>query len=71
MCESTFSPDIKIQQASFESLVSISSLYYEKLAPYIHDIYNIAAKAVKEEEEPAALQAIESGAQFVMRSLIY
>ncbi|XP_047321231.1 importin subunit beta-1-like isoform X2 [Impatiens glandulifera] len=57
--ESTLSPDIKIRQASFECLVSISSMYYEKLAPYIHDIYNIAAKAVKEDEEPVALQAIE------------
>ncbi|GMP24918.1 hypothetical protein CsSME_00002017 [Camellia sinensis var. sinensis] len=48
-----------IRQAAFECLVSISSTYYEKLAPYIQDIFNITAKAVREDEEPVALQAIE------------
>ncbi|KAJ4951417.1 hypothetical protein NE237_028249 [Protea cynaroides] len=59
VCESTLSPEVKIRQAAFECLVSISSTYYEKLAPYIQDIFNITAKAVKEDEEPVALQAIE------------
>lgn len=59
VCEATLSAELKIRQASFECLVSISSTYYEKLAPYIQDIFNITAKAVKEDEEPVALQAIE------------
>ncbi|OIV93622.1 hypothetical protein TanjilG_04854 [Lupinus angustifolius] len=59
VCESTLSPDVKIRRAAFECLVAISSTYYEKLAPYIQDIFNITAKAVKEDEEPVALQAIE------------
>ncbi|OWM72177.1 hypothetical protein CDL15_Pgr018060 [Punica granatum] len=59
VCEATLSPEVKIRQAAFECLVAISSTYYEKLAPYIHDIFNITAKAVKEDEEPVALQAIE------------
>ncbi|CAH9111887.1 unnamed protein product [Cuscuta epithymum] len=59
VCEATLSPDLKIRQAAFECLVSISSTYYEKLAPYIQDIFNITAKAVREDEEPVALQAIE------------
>ncbi|KAK6936660.1 Importin-beta, N-terminal domain, partial [Dillenia turbinata] len=59
VCEATLSPEVKIRQAAFECLVSISSTYYEKLAPYIQDIFNITAKAVKEDEEPVALQAIE------------
>ncbi|KAK7405128.1 hypothetical protein VNO78_06326 [Psophocarpus tetragonolobus] len=42
-------------------------MYYEKLAPYMQDIYSITAKAVKGDEEPVALQAIE----FVMRRLIF
>ncbi|KAI3815696.1 hypothetical protein L1987_15375 [Smallanthus sonchifolius] len=59
VCEATLSPELKIRQAAFECLVSISSSYYEKIAPYMQDIFNITAKAVKEDEEPVALQAIE------------
>ncbi|MBA0684667.1 hypothetical protein Goari_026241, partial [Gossypium aridum] len=59
VCEATLSPEVRIRQAAFECLVSISSTYYEKLAPYIQDIFNITAKAVREDEEPVALQAIE------------
>ncbi|CAI9086928.1 OLC1v1020863C1 [Oldenlandia corymbosa var. corymbosa] len=59
VCEATLSPEVKIRQAAFECLVSISSTYYEKLTPYIQDIFTITAKAVKEDEEPVALQAIE------------
>ncbi|XP_068471051.1 importin subunit beta-1-like isoform X1 [Phaseolus vulgaris] len=59
VCEATQSPELKIRRAAFECLVAISSTYYEKLAHYIQDIFNITAKAVKEDEEPVALQAIE------------
>ncbi|KAK4771446.1 hypothetical protein SAY87_031978 [Trapa incisa] len=59
VCEATLSPEVKIRQAAFECLVAISSTYYEKLAPYIKDIFDITAKAVKEDEEPVALQAME------------
>ncbi|XP_058095845.1 importin subunit beta-1-like isoform X1 [Magnolia sinica] len=59
VCEATLCPEVKIQQAAFECLVSISSMYYDKLSAYIHDIFNITAKAVREDEEPVALQAIE------------
>ncbi|CAN0876315.1 Importin subunit beta-1 [Linum grandiflorum] len=59
VCEATQSHDMKIRQASFECLASISSMYYEKLAPYIQDLFNITSKAVKEDDESVALQAIE------------
>ncbi|MCD7461772.1 Importin subunit beta-1 [Datura stramonium] len=59
VCQATLSPEVKIRQAAFECLVSISSTYYEKLSPYIQDIFSITAKAVREDEEPVALQAIE------------
>lgn len=59
VCEATLSPEVKIRQAAFECLVSISSTYYDKLTHYIQDIFNITAKAVKGDEEPVALQAIE------------
>ncbi|PKA64707.1 Transportin-1 [Apostasia shenzhenica] len=59
VCEATLSPEVKIRQAAFECLVAISSTYYNKLASYMQDIFAITAKAVREDEEPVALQAIE------------
>ncbi|XP_028798892.1 importin subunit beta-1-like [Neltuma alba] len=59
VCEATLSPELRIRRAAFECLVAIASTYYEKLAPYMQDIFNITAKAVKEDEEPVALQAVE------------
>ncbi|XP_073307105.1 importin subunit beta-1-like, partial [Primulina huaijiensis] len=59
VCEATLSPEGKIRQAATECLVSIGSAYYDKLAPYIQDIFNITSKAVREDAEPVALQAIE------------
>lgn len=59
VCESTLSPNVAIRQAAFECLVSIATLYYGKLAQYMQDIFVITSKAVKEDEESVALQAIE------------
>ncbi|CAA0830895.1 Importin subunit beta-1 [Striga hermonthica] len=59
VCEATLSPEVKIRQAAFECLVSIGSTYYEKLSPYIQDIFSITSKAFLDDEEPVALQAIE------------
>ncbi|KAH7285160.1 hypothetical protein KP509_33G016000 [Ceratopteris richardii] len=59
VCEATLSPDVKIRQAAFECLVSISSTYYSKLSPYMGDLFTITSKAVREDEEGVALQALE------------
>lgn len=59
VCEATLSLDKRVRQAAYECLVSISSTYYEKLAPYMQDVFAITSKAVREDEEPVALQAIE------------
>eukprot|EP00250_Pteridium_aquilinum_P008453 c17955_g1_i1 orf=321-2942(+) len=59
VCEATLSADLRVRQAAFECLVSISSTYYEKLSPYIQDLFAITSKAVREDEEAVALQAIE------------
>ncbi|GBG75999.1 hypothetical protein CBR_g21240 [Chara braunii] len=59
VCEATQSPDKFVRLAAFECLVSIASTYYEKLAPYMEDIFHITSKATREDEEPVALQAIE------------
>lgn len=59
VCETAISPDVKLRLAAFECLVAISSTYYDKLSPYIQDVFNITAKAIREDEEPVALQAVE------------
>ncbi|CAN6338658.1 unnamed protein product [Urochloa humidicola] len=59
VCEATQSLEVKIRQAAVECLVAISSTYYDKLAAYMQDIFNITAKAVRGDEESVALQAIE------------
>ncbi|KAJ0961102.1 hypothetical protein J5N97_000917 [Dioscorea zingiberensis] len=59
VCEATQSPELRIRLAAFECLVAISSIYYEKIASYMQDIFEVTAKAVREDEEPVALQAVE------------
>ncbi|CAL4982818.1 unnamed protein product [Urochloa decumbens] len=59
VCEATKSPEMKIRLAAFDCLVAISSTYYDKLATYMQDIFDITAKAVRGDEESVALQAIE------------
>ncbi|CAI7750631.1 unnamed protein product [Closterium sp. NIES-53] len=59
ICEASLCPDMRVRQAAFECLVAISSTYYSKLAPYMNDIFQITAKATREDQEPVALQAVE------------
>lgn len=59
VCEATLCPDARVRQAAFECLVAVASTYYEKLAPYMNDIFQITSKATLSDEEPVALQAIE------------
>eukprot|EP00271_Cylindrocystis_brebissonii_P014951 TRINITY_DN366_c1_g1_i1.p1 TRINITY_DN366_c1_g1~~TRINITY_DN366_c1_g1_i1.p1 ORF type:complete len:871 (+),score=159.24 TRINITY_DN366_c1_g1_i1:222-2834(+) len=59
VCEATLCSDVRVRQAAFECLVSIASTYYDKLAPYMQDIFLITSKAARSDEEPVALQAIE------------
>ena len=59
VCDTAVSKELEIRKAAFECLVSISSMYYEYLEPYMPTLYNLTANAVKGGEEPVALQAIE------------
>ncbi|KEH35465.1 putative importin-beta domain, importin subunit beta-1 [Medicago truncatula] len=59
VCETTMSPEVKIRQAAFECLVSIAAMYYVKLEPHIQVIYNLTSNAIRSDQEPVALQAIE------------
>eukprot|EP00899_Mesostigma_viride_P011808 jgi/Mesvir1/20628/Mv14854-RA.1 len=58
-CEATLCSDVKVRQAAFECLVAIAQTYYSKLVAYINELFNITLKAVKEDHESVALQAIE------------
>ncbi|XP_068668563.1 importin subunit beta-1-like isoform X1 [Aristolochia californica] len=58
-CETAVSREPEIRQAAFECLVSISSTYYEKLEPYMQTLFELTSNAVRNDEEPIALQAIE------------
>jgi len=58
-CESALVPEVKVRIASFECLVKISSLYYDKLAPYMQKLFNLTLEAIKKDEEQVALQGLE------------
>ncbi|KAG1660011.1 hypothetical protein FOA52_009831 [Chlamydomonas sp. UWO 241] len=59
VCQGTQSPEIRIRTASFECLHEIAAMYYGKLPTYMTELYNITVKAMKEDQEEVALQAIE------------
>nr|CAD1841905.1 unnamed protein product [Ananas comosus var. bracteatus] len=59
VCETAVSKESNVRQAAFECLVSIASTYYELLGPYMETLFNLTASAVRGDEEPVALQAIE------------
>ncbi|KAL5719700.1 Importin subunit beta-1 [Ranunculus cassubicifolius] len=59
VCETAVSKESEIRQAAFECLVSISSTYYHVLQPYMQTLFELTSKAVREDKEPVALQAIE------------
>lgn len=59
ICETAVAKELDIRQAAFECLVSICSTYYEMLEPYMDTLYTLTSNAVKVDEEPVALQAIE------------
>lgn len=52
-------PDARVRRAAFECLVSIATLYYEKLARFMQQIFELTAVAAREDEEAVALQAVE------------
>lgn len=59
VCETAVSKESEIRQAAFECLVSIASMYYEILGPYMEALFGLTSNAVKGDEESVALQAVE------------
>jgi importin subunit beta-1 len=59
VCESSQVADKMCRVKAFECLVAIAMLYYEFLASYMQVLFEITLKAIKEDTEEAALQAVE------------
>mmetsp|Transcript_27625 Transcript_27625/g.65566 ORF Transcript_27625/g.65566 Transcript_27625/m.65566 type:complete len:891 (-) Transcript_27625:1094-3766(-) len=59
VCEGCICSDAEVRTKSFECLVAIAADYYEKLPSYITAIYQLCEKAIKEDTENVALQAVE------------
>lgn len=59
ICDNTLCPDAGVRKTAFECICQIASLYYSKLKPYMHVLFEITMKAIKEEENEVALQALE------------
>eukprot|EP01122_Echinamoeba_exundans_P016333 TRINITY_DN8245_c0_g1_i1.p1 TRINITY_DN8245_c0_g1~~TRINITY_DN8245_c0_g1_i1.p1 ORF type:complete len:873 (+),score=280.05 TRINITY_DN8245_c0_g1_i1:3036-5654(+) len=56
---STGSTDPRVRRAAFECLVRVASLYYDYLENHIKAIFDAAYRAIKEDVEDVAKQAIE------------
>ena len=59
VCQGTSAPDQRIRLASFTCLHEIAQAYYSKLPSYMGEIFNVSVKAINEDAEEVALQAVE------------
>ncbi|KAK9860363.1 hypothetical protein WJX84_011194 [Apatococcus fuscideae] len=59
ICQCTTDAMVQIKERSFECLVRIAALHYDKLRPYMQEIFNLVQRAVKDQEEDVAKQGIE------------
>ncbi|EAY89607.1 hypothetical protein OsI_11135 [Oryza sativa Indica Group] len=59
VCETAMCKEADIRKAAFECLVSIASIYYDLLEPYMQTIFELTSNAARVDEEPVALQAVE------------
>ena len=59
ICDCTTDDNVQIKERAFECLVRIAALHYDKLRPYMQEIFNLVQRAVQNEEEDVAKQGIE------------
>ena len=59
ICQGTMGDPVQIRERSFECLVRIAALHYDKLWPYMQEIFNLVQRAVRDNDEDVAKQAIE------------
>ncbi|KAK3246773.1 hypothetical protein CYMTET_43703 [Cymbomonas tetramitiformis] len=59
VCEATLCSEMKVRRAAYECLVKIHEYYYDEMANYIKEVFNLTVNAARTDEEDVALQAIE------------
>ncbi|KAL0578066.1 karyopherin Kap95 [Marasmius crinis-equi] len=60
VCEATQNPNVNVQVGSFECLVRIMDLYYDKMALYMEQaLFGLTVVGMKHTDERVALQAVE------------
>ena len=60
VCEAACAPrDPRVREAAFECLVKIAASHYDKLPQYMQDLFALTYRAVREDGEDVAKQAIE------------
>lgn len=59
ICEATQSSDEKVRTASYECIVQIAFIYYNKLQDYMQTLFQLTFGTIKNDQENVALQAIE------------
>lgn len=59
VCQATTAGEERIRVAAFTCLHEIAAHYYEKLPPYMQEVYNITVRAIKSDTEEVGMQAIE------------
>ncbi|KAK1225996.1 karyopherin Kap95 [Marasmius sp. AFHP31] len=60
VCEATQNPNVNVQVGSFECLVRIMDLYYDKMGLYMEQaLFGLTVVGMKHSDERVALQAVE------------
>jgi len=59
ICEATQSANVGVRAASYECIVQIAALYYDKLSAYMQALFQLTFNTIKTDDEKVALQAVE------------
>ena len=59
VCEGAAAPDARVRAAAFECLVKIAAAHYDLLPAYMAELFALTVRAVREDSEEVAKQALE------------
>lgn len=59
ICEATISTDPRVRKEAFACIHTVAFHYYEKLAEYMMTLFELTTKAIQNDEEQVATEAIE------------
>jgi len=59
ICVNAQSSDAAVRQRAYQCVWKVAELYYDKLKPYMQELFRLTMKSVKEDPQPVALQALE------------